>query len=81
MSLSRNTCAHILNETVFISLHPSKSKAEAGNFLDNFIDDIGIPMNVRFDHAVEFLGEVTEFMNIIKKPSINWGITEPYSHW
>ena len=51
------------------------------NGLNNFIDVIGIPMNMPFDHAVEFLGEGTEFMKSTKKNSTNWNVTEPYSHW
>ena len=46
-------------DTEFISLHPSKSKAEAGNCLNKFIDDLGIIMNMRFDHAADLLGEGT----------------------
>ena len=49
--------------------------------LNEFIDDIVIPTNIRFDHDAEFLGEGTEFTNSIKRKSINWNVTEPYSHW
>ena len=48
-SLNGNTRAQLLSDTEFISLHPSKSKAESGKCLNTFIDDIGIPMNMRFD--------------------------------
>ena len=51
------------------------------NFLTSFIDDIGITMNVGLDHAVEFLGEITEFINSVKNQSIDWNVTEHYSHW
>ena len=37
-------------------------------------------MNIRFYRAAYFLGEGTEFMKSIKKHSINWNVTEPYSH-
>ena len=77
ISLNKNTCGQLFTDTEFIILHPSKSKAEAGNFLNKFIDDIGIPMNMWFDNAAEFLGEGTEFMKIIKKHSINWNVTKP----
>ena len=80
-SLNGNSYAQLFTDTEFISLHPSKSKAEAANGLNEFIDDIRIPMNMRFDHAVEFLGEVTEFMESINKDYINWNVTKPYSHW
>ena len=49
--------------------------------LNEFIDDIIIPMNMRFDHDAELLGEGTEFTNIIKRKSINWNVTEPYCNW
>ena len=74
-------CAHLFTDTEFISLHPSKSKAEAGYFLNKFIDDIWNPINMRFDHATDFLGAGTEFIKRIKKHSINSNVTEPYSHW
>ena len=80
-SLNGNICAQLFTDTEFISLHPSKSKTEAVNCFNEYIDDIGIPMNMRFDHAAEFLGAGTEFMNSIKKHSINWNVTEPFSHW
>ena len=38
-------------------------------------------MNVGLDHAVEFLGEITEFINSVKNQSIDWNVTEHYSHW
>ena len=38
-------------------------------------------MNMHFDHAAEFLEKGTVFMNIIKNHSINWNVTEPYTHW
>ena len=62
-------------------LFPSKSKAEAVYFLNKFIDDIGIPIDMRFDHAAEFLEAGNEFTKIINNHSINWKVTEPYSHW
>ena len=61
-------------------LHTSKSKAESGNCLDKFIDDIVTPMDMCFDHVVDLLGEVNEFMKSTKKKSINCIVTEPYSH-
>ena len=45
-SLNGNTCAHIFTDTESIRLHTSNSKAEAGYCLNEFIDDIRIPMNV-----------------------------------
>ena len=80
-SLNVNTCAQLFTDTEIISLHPSNSKAEAGNFFNKFIDDIRIPMNMRFYHAEKLLLEGTEFMKTIKKHSINWSFTGPYSHW
>ena len=80
-SLNRNTCAQLLTDTEFISLRPSKSKTEAGDCLNKFIDDIVIPMNMNFDYAADFSGVGTEFMKSIKNHSINWNIIERYSHW
>ena len=75
--MNGNKGAQLITGTEFIILHPSKSKAEARNDVNKIIDDIGIPMNTRFDHAAEFLGEVTESTKIIKKYYINWNVTEP----
>ena len=36
---------------------------------------------MRFDHSTQFLVELTEFMKSIKKHSINWNVTETYSHF
>ena len=77
ISLNKNTCGQLFTDTEFIILHPSKSKAEAGNFLNKFIDDIGIPINKRFDHTAELLGDGSEFMKSTKKHSINWNVIEP----
>ena len=74
-SLNGNTCAQIFTDTELISLHPSNSKAEAVNFLNEFIDDIVIPVNIRFGCAAELLGEGTEFVKSIKNHSINWNVT------
>ena len=80
ISLNRDTCAHLFNDTEFIIFCPSKSKAEGENCLNEFIDYIRIPMNRRFYHAAELLGKGTESMKSIRKHSINWNVTEPYNH-
>ena len=80
-SLNRNICAQLLTDTELIILYFSQSKAEAGNGLNDFIDDIGIPMNMHFYHAVEFLGEWIELTNSKKKHSLYWNINKHYSHW
>ena len=54
-----NTCAQLFTDTEFISLHSSKSMAEAGNCLNEFINDKEIPMNIQFYYASKFLGEET----------------------
>ena len=79
-SLNGNICAQIFTDTEFISLHPSKSKAEYRNFINEFIDDIIIPINMRFHHASNLLGKGTKFMNSINSHCINFNVTEPYSH-
>ena len=54
ISLNGNTCVQLFTDTEFIILHPSKSKAEARNFHNEFIDDNGTPMNMCLDHAANF---------------------------
>ena len=56
VSLNKNTYVQLFTDIEFISLHPSKSNMEEGNCLNDFIGDIGIPMNMRFDHVAELLG-------------------------
>ena len=80
-SLNRNTCAQLLTDTEFISLRPSKSKTEAGDCLNKFIDDIRIPINMCFNQDAELLGVGSEFMKSINNYSINCNATETYSHW
>ena len=79
-SLNGNTHEQLFTDTEFISLHPSKSKAEDRNFINEFIDDIIIPINIRFHHASNLLGKGTKFMNSINSHCINFNVTEPYSH-
>ena len=72
-------CSYSLILNLLSCIH--QGQAEVVNGLNNFIDDIGIPMNILFDHAAEFLGEGTEFTKSMMKHSINWNVTESYSHW
>ena len=37
-------------------------------------------MNIKFGHASEQLGTGSSFLNSIKKYTINWKVTEPYTH-
>ena len=67
-----------LNSSAYIQQNPKQP--EAGDCLNELIDDIGIPMNLRFDHAAQVSGPKTEFMKSIKRYDINWNVTEPYSH-
>ena len=80
-SLNGNTCAQIFTDTKMPSVHPTTTKADAGYCLEEFIDDVGIPSNLRFDGAREHLGPNTPFMKTIKRNHISWNVVEPYSHW
>jgi len=80
-SLNGNTCAQLFTDTGMVTIHPAVSKSAAGDCLEEFIDEVGIPSNLLFDGASEHLGPNTTFMKAVKKHAINWRVIEPHSHW
>ena len=63
------------------SVHPITSKAQVGQALETFTDDVGIPAKLIFDGAGEQTGDNTDFQKTIRRLHINWRLTEPYSPW
>jgi hypothetical protein len=68
-----------VNDLSFTKVYPMKVKSEAGDTLQTFIHDIGIPHSIRSDDAPELTHG--KFKQLYKDYGINCGDTEPYSPW
>jgi len=79
-SIRGNTCAQIfVNNIDFCRLIPMRRKAEAGDALVEFIQDIGIPSEMHNDDAKEqTLGKWKQTM---QKFQIKQTLSQPYSPW
>jgi hypothetical protein len=80
-SLKGNTCAQVFTNGSFIQVIPMVMKAQAGEALDTFHQDIGISDQLVFDGALEQTGPKTDFMKSVRRNHIHWRVMEPYSHW
>eukprot|EP00980_Cylindrotheca_fusiformis_P019228 scaffold6542_cov94-Cylindrotheca_fusiformis.AAC.1 len=80
-SIRGNTCCQLFTNQRMITTYPMQTKSHAGDALDDFIDDVGIPATLIFDNAAEQVGPGTKFMKTIKGAHIHWRLTEPYAHW
>ena len=57
-----NTCAQAFcTKGGYCAVYPMKSKSEAGNALQKFVQDVGVPNRLHCDNAPEMVGENTEF--------------------
>jgi hypothetical protein len=79
ISINGNKCAQIYCNKNYIKIIPMKSKSEAGNSLQEFIEDIGIPNEIIADGAAELTGPATEFMKNIRHYHIHLRHTEPHT--
>jgi len=61
-SLKGNSCTQVFTNGRFIKVVPMSSKAQAGEALDTFQQDVGITDRLIFDGAQEHLGPSTDFM-------------------
>ena len=80
-SIKGNTCAQIFTNTGFRWSNAMANKAGAGDSLNMFCHDVGVPNMLIFDGALEQVGANSTFMHAIRKNNINWQTTEPYSPW
>jgi len=80
-SLKGNTCGQIFTNGRYVYLEPMASKSKAGEALDSFEQEAGIPRKLVFDGALEQTGPGTAFMKNIRRNHIDWATSEPYSHW
>ena len=80
-SLQGYTCGQVYTDGRFVYFEPMRTKAEAGESLVHFTQQVGVPNKLVFDGAKEHVGPNTEFMKCIRRNHINWRSIEPYSHW
>jgi len=71
-SLSQNTGAFVFTNGRYTEVYPKESHTHtsAAEALDEFIQDVGIPVNLRTDMASEFTGRNSEFVKLARKWSI-----------
>lgn len=78
-SLLGNTAAQIFANDNVVLMYPISSKSLAGNALQLFIDDIGIPNKMIVDGGKEQVGPNTEFAKTLRKVRCKLRQTEPYT--
>ena len=78
-SMNGNRYAQIMaNKDFFAVAYPMTNKSGAGDSLRQFINEYGRPEKLTFDGSQEQCGNKTEFMQNIRKYSINYHVTEPH---
>lgn len=81
-SLSGNSCAQLYYDpNGFMYVYPMMSKGQAGESLDIFVNDVGIPNRLTYDGAAEQVKRGTRFHESIRHYRINDHVIEPYSPW
>ena len=80
-SIKNETCSQVFTNTSMIWAYPMRSKSQAGEALNAFKQDIGVPKRLIFDGSMEQCMPNTEFMKSIQRDHIEWRNIEPYSHW
>ncbi|MGH3055899.1 MAG: hypothetical protein ACRDL7_13075, partial [Gaiellaceae bacterium] len=79
-STTHHTCGQIfVNDLEFVRFIPMKSKADAGDALAEFIQDIGIPSQLHTDNAKE--ETLGTWKRVRSSHQIKQTETEPYSPW
>jgi hypothetical protein len=79
-SLSQNLYAYVYTQGRFVKAIPVTAKAEAGQTLIDFTDDVGIPERLVSDGAGEFTGRETEFVKHARRMRIKHHIAEQGRH-
>jgi hypothetical protein len=81
-SLTGNSCAQLYYDpNGFMYVYPMTSKSSAGESLDVFVNDVGIPNRMTYDGAAEQVGKGTKLHESIRHYRINEHVIEPYSPW
>jgi hypothetical protein len=77
--MTYNTCAQIFaNMSYFDKAYPMEKKSSAGQALQQFVRDFGIPEYLTSDGAHEQTGPKTEFMQAVRKYGIEHHVSEPH---
>ena len=80
-SLDGNKYAQVFaNKAYFAKLYPMDSKSKAGDALNLFCQEFGVPEKLIFDGSKEQTSKGTTFMREIKKQGIDYHISEPDHH-
>ncbi|GAX14347.1 hypothetical protein FisN_UnNu047 [Fistulifera solaris] len=82
-SLRGNKSAEVFTDGHFVTVKPTTNKTgeTVANALRELIQEVGIPQKIVTDDAKEKLGPNTKWMEHIRHYKMDWGNTEPYSHW
>jgi len=78
-SLHGYKCAQVITDGHFIHVYPMVSKSAAGDALQHFISDVGIPDIMVTDNAPELTGRDSEFQKVCRHYKIKTRQTEPYT--
>ena len=80
-SLKGNSCAQVFAAEDFVRMFPLKSKAQAGDALQAFIESVGIPSVLIVDGSYEQVGANSLFSKTARHYRCDLRQTEPHSPW
>ena len=80
-SIRGNTCAQLFAAKDFVWIYPMKAKAQAGEALQCFIEEVGIPATIVVDGANEQVGPKSAFLKTSRTYRCDLRQTEAYSPW
>ena len=69
-SITQKTVANVFTQGKYVAVYPMLTKANAGNSIIDFTDDVGIPQVLMTDLASEFSGQHTEFVKHCRRMRI-----------
>jgi hypothetical protein len=78
-SLKGNTCDQVFCDHSYVKVIPMALKADAGNALQRFVQDVGVPMELVVDGAAKQVGPNSEFSKNVRRYDIRVHRTEPYT--
>jgi Integrase core domain. len=81
-SIMGNTCTQLYYDpSGFMYVYPMVSKGKAGEPLDRFVNDVGIPNQMVYDGAGEQTGRSSKFDQLVRHYKISNHVIEPFSPW
>jgi Reverse transcriptase (RNA-dependent DNA polymerase) len=78
-SIKGHWCAQVFCGENYVKVIPLASKAQAGDALQEFVSDVGIPNEILLDGAAEQTGTNSEFMKKCRQYNITVFRTEPHT--